>query len=64
MISPFVGRILDWYVDNTSTKKYAPEDDPGVISVTQIYKYYKKFDYKTVIMGASFRNIGNCFVIN
>lgn len=58
LISPFVGRILDWYVQNTSTKTFAPEEDPGVISVTSIYNYYKKFDYKTVVMGASFRNTG------
>nr|XP_036230153.1 probable transaldolase isoform X2 [Bactrocera oleae]XP_036230154.1 probable transaldolase isoform X2 [Bactrocera oleae] len=58
LISPFVGRILDWYVANTHTKSFEPEKDPGVISVTQIYNYYKKYDYKTVVMGASFRNIG------
>lgn len=58
LISPFVGRILDWYVSNTDTKQYAPNDDPGVVSVTKIYNYYKKFDYKTVVMGASFRNTG------
>lgn len=58
MISPFVGRILDWYVANTDQKTFAPEKDPGVISVTQIYNYYKKFGYKTVVMGASFRNTG------
>lgn len=58
LISPFVGRILDWYVANTDQKQYAPSDDPGVVSVTQIYNYYKKFDYKTVVMGASFRNTG------
>lgn len=58
LISPFVGRILDWYVANTDTKQYAPNEDPGVVSVTQIYNYYKKFDYKTVVMGASFRNTG------
>lgn len=58
LISPFVGRILDWFVANTETKSYAPEDDPGVVSVTEIYNYYKKFDYKTVVMGASFRNTG------
>lgn len=58
LISPFVGRILDWYVANTETKEFAPENDPGVISVTEIYKYYKKFGYKTVVMGASFRNVG------
>lgn len=57
LISPFVGRILDWYSKNTGNK-YTGETDPGVISVTKIYNYYKKFDYKTVVMGASFRNIG------
>merc|ERR1739838_449664 len=58
LISPFVGRILDWYVANTEKKTYAPEEDPGVKSVTKIYNYYKKFGYKTVVMGASFRNDG------
>jgi len=58
LISPFVGRILDWYVANGDQKTFAPKEDPGVISVTKIYNYYKKFDYKTVVMGASFRNIG------
>lgn len=58
LISPFVGRILDWYKANTDTKEYAPQEDPGVISVTQIYNYYKQHDYKTVVMGASFRNSG------
>lgn len=58
LISPFVGRILDWYKANTDKKEYAPHEDPGVISVTEIYDYYKKYDYKTVVMGASFRNIG------
>src|ERR1700734_489733 len=57
LISPFVGRILDWYKKDTG-KDYAPADDPGVHSVTTVYNYYKKFDYKTVVMGASFRNIG------
>jgi transaldolase len=57
LISPFVGRILDWW--KASTKKdYAPTEDPGVVSVTQIFNYYKKFDYKTEVMGASFRNKG------
>jgi transaldolase len=57
LISPFVGRILDWY--KASTKKdYAPTEDPGVLSVTEIYNYYKKFGYKTEVMGASFRNKG------
>lgn len=58
LISPFVGRILDWYVKNTDQKEFQPADDPGVKSVTAIYNYYKKFDYKTVVMGASFRNTG------
>ncbi|CAL1268306.1 unnamed protein product [Larinioides sclopetarius] len=58
LISPFVGRILDWYVANTDKKSFEPKEDPGVISVTKIYNYYKKFDYKTVVMGASFRNVG------
>jgi len=58
LISPFVGRILDWYVANTDKKSYPPKEDPGVVSVTEIYNYYKKFDYKTVVMGASFRNTG------
>ena len=57
LISPFVGRILDWYKKDTG-KDYAPAEDPGVESVTQIYHYYKKFGYKTVVMGASFRNTG------
>ena len=58
LISPFVGRILDWYKANTDTKEYAPEQDPGVISVTKIYNYYKQYGYKTIVMGASFRNLG------
>lgn len=57
LISPFVGRILDWYKKDTG-KDYQGAEDPGVQSVTKIYDYYKKFDYKTVVMGASFRNIG------
>lgn len=56
LISPFVGRILDWYKKSTGTTSYPPEKDPGVVSVTEIYNYFKKFDYKTQIMGASFRN--------
>ncbi|PPT06581.1 Transaldolase [Geitlerinema sp. FC II] len=58
LISPFVGRILDWYKKNTGRDSYAPEEDPGVRSVTEIYNYYKKFGYQTEVMGASFRNIG------
>lgn len=58
LISPFVGRILDWYKTNTDKKEYTAEEDPGVISVRHIYNYYKQQGYKTVVMGASFRNIG------
>lgn len=57
LISPFVGRILDWYKKATG-RDYTPDEDPGVLSVTQIYNYYKKFGYNTEVMGASFRNIG------
>ena len=57
LISPFVGRILDWYKKDTG-KDYKGADDPGVQSVTRIYDYFKRFGYKTVVMGASFRNIG------
>ena len=58
LISPFVGRILDWYKANSDKKEYAPSEDPGVISVTKIYNYYKSHGYNTVVMGASFRNVG------
>ena len=58
LISPFVGRILDWYKKDTGRASYEPAEDPGVVSVTEIYNYYKKFGYKTQVMGASFRNIG------
>jgi transaldolase len=57
LISPFVGRILDWYKKDTG-KDYQGAEDPGVQSVTTIYNYYKHFGYKTVVMGASFRNTG------
>ena len=57
LISPFVGRILDWYKANTK-QAYNASNDPGVKSVVDIYNYYKKYDYKTIVMGASFRNIG------
>ena len=57
LISPFVGRILDWYKKDTG-KDFHGADDPGVQSVTRTYNYFKKFGYKTVVMGASFRNIG------
>ena len=56
LVSPFVGRILDWS-KRTSGKEFSAQTDPGVLSVKSIFNYYKKFDYKTVIMGASFRNI-------
>ncbi|MGZ8295438.1 MAG: transaldolase family protein, partial [Telluria sp.] len=55
LISPFVGRIYDWYKKSTGTE-YAGSDDPGVQSVKRIYNYYRKFGYKTEVMGASFRN--------
>ncbi|HHF2620075.1 TPA: transaldolase [Haemophilus influenzae] len=58
LISPFVGRILDWYKANSDKKEYAPAEDPGVISVTKIYNYYKEYGNNTVVMGASFRNVG------
>ncbi len=57
LISPFVGRILDWFKAKTG-KDYAPAEDPGVLSVREIYAYYKKFGYATEVMGASFRNAG------
>ncbi|CAG8444994.1 3574_t:CDS:2 [Funneliformis caledonium] len=57
LISPFVGRILDWYKKSTG-KTYEAAEDPGVQSVTRIYNYYKNYDYKTIVMGASFRNTG------
>jgi transaldolase len=58
LISPFVGRILDWHKKETGRDSYPAAEDPGVLSVTTIYNYYKKFGYKTEVMGASFRNIG------
>ena len=58
LISPFVGRILDWYLKSTGKTSYAPAEDPGVRSVTKIYEYYKTHGYKTEVMGASFRNVG------
>jgi len=57
LISPFVGRILDWHKKSTG-KDFSPTEDPGVKSVTQVYTYYKRFGYKTEVMGASFRNKG------
>jgi transaldolase len=57
LISPFVGRILDWHKKDTGRDSYLAAEDPGVISVTEIYNYYKQHNYNTVVMGASFRNI-------
>ena len=57
LISPFVGRILDWHKKATGVASFAPAEDPGVVSVTRIYEYYKKFGHGTEVMGASFRNI-------
>ncbi|KAL7322221.1 Transaldolase, variant 2 [Mucor circinelloides] len=57
LISPFVGRILDWYKKSTG-QDYSATSDPGVESVSKIYNYYKKFGYNTIVMGASFRNTG------
>lgn len=57
LISPFVGRILDWYKASTK-KEYSATEDPGVLSVQRIYNYYKQHGYKTIVMGASFRNVG------
>jgi len=58
LISPFVGRILDWYKKSTGRASYEPHEDPGVLSVTRIYEYFKHFGHKTEVMGASFRNMG------
>lgn len=58
LISPFVGRILDWHKANGEQQEFAPLEDPGVKSVTQIYNYYKQHGYETIVMGASFRNSG------
>lgn len=58
LISPFVGRIMDWYVANTDAKSFEPEQDPGVQSVRRIYDWYKRHGFETVVMGASFRNAG------
>ncbi|EKO3696397.1 transaldolase [Vibrio metschnikovii] len=57
LISPFVGRIMDWYKAKEG-RDFAPQEDPGVVSVSKIYNYYKEHGYNTVVMGASFRNIG------
>ncbi len=57
LISPFVGRILDWYKKSTGKDSYSGPEDPGVVSVTQIFNYFKTYGYKTEVMGASFRNL-------
>jgi transaldolase len=57
LISPFVGRILDWY-KAANKKEYSAEEDPGVKSVQSIFNYYKKYGYDTIVMGASFRSVG------
>jgi transaldolase len=58
LISPFVGRILDWHKANGGQPEYLPHDDPGVISVKTIYNFYRQYGYETIVMGASFRNTG------
>lgn len=63
LISPFVGRIMDWHKKTKGVDGFEPEEDPGVESVTYIYNYYKKFGYKTIVMGASFRNIGEILML-
>jgi len=63
LISPFVGRILDWYKKSTGKTEYAADEDPGVVSVTKIYNYYKAKGFKTVVMGASFRNSGEILAL-
>merc|ERR1719265_1507528 len=63
LISPFVGRILDWHKKATGKTEYAPDEDPGVISVRRIYNYYKTYGHKTIVMGASFRNMGEILAL-
>lgn len=63
LISPFVGRILDWFKANTEQTDFAGDNDPGVISVRSIYQYYKEHGYNTVVMGASFRNTGEIMAL-
>ncbi|MCJ8321681.1 MAG: transaldolase [Colwellia sp.] len=63
LISPFVGRILDWYKKSTGRTNYPANEDPGVVSVTEIYNYYKTQGYNTVVMGASFRNTGEILAL-
>lgn len=64
LISPFVGRISDWYKQKEKIDSYTADNDPGVKSVVQIYNYYKKYGYKTEIMGASFRNIDQILALS
>lgn len=63
LISPFVGRILDWYKAHNPQTDYTADTDPGVLSVSTIYDYYKRHDYPTVVMGASFRNVGEILAL-
>lgn len=63
LISPFVGRILDWYKQDTGKDSYPAEEDPGVLSVTDIYRYYKQHNINTIVMGASFRNSGEILAL-
>ena len=63
LISPFVGRILDWYKKDTGRSEYPSDEDPGVVSVTSIYNYYKQQGFNTVVMGASFRNVGEILAL-
>lgn len=63
LISPFVGRIMDWYAAKEGKKSFEPEEDPGVKSVRAIYKYYKSIGSKTIVMGASFRNKGEILAL-
>jgi len=63
LISPFVGRILDWFKKDTGRSEYPSDEDPGVVSVTSIYNYYKQQGFNTVVMGASFRNVGEILAL-
>lgn len=63
LVSPFVGRIMDWNKKALGVDGFKPEEDPGVLSVTEIYNYYKKFGYNTFVMGASFRNTGEILML-
>jgi transaldolase len=64
LVSPFVGRILDWHTKNFPDQKFTPDSEPGVMLVKDIYNYYKKFDHKTEIMAASFRNTGEILALS